>query len=70
MQCNKFTGFEFSKVSEEVVSKILLSPDTSKAAGLVEIPTKLFERVCKSIGSSFEEYNQFIDEILFSPRKV
>ena len=38
--CNVSNDFEFSKVSEEHVKKILLSLDTSKAAGMDQIPAK------------------------------
>ena len=39
--CNVFNDFEFSNVSEEDFKKILLSLDTSKAAGMDQIPAKL-----------------------------
>ena len=39
--CNVSNDFEFSNVSEEDVKKILLSLDTSKAAGMDQIPAKL-----------------------------
>ena len=38
--CNISNDFEFSNVSEEHVKKILLSLDTSKAAGIDQIPAK------------------------------
>ena len=38
--CKVFDDFEFSNVSEEDVKKILLSLDTSKAAGMDQIPAK------------------------------
>ena len=38
--CNVSNDFEFSNVSEEDVKKILLSLDTSKAAGTDQIPSK------------------------------
>ena len=38
--CNVSNDFEFSNVSEEDVKKILLSLDTSKAAGIDQIPAK------------------------------
>ena len=38
--CNVSNDFEFSNVSEEDVKKILLSLDTSKAAGMDQIPAK------------------------------
>ena len=38
--CNVSNDFEFSNVSEKDVKKILLSLDTSKAAGIDQIPTK------------------------------
>ena len=38
--CNVSNDFEFSNVSEEDVKKILLSLDTSKAAGMDGIPAK------------------------------
>ena len=38
--CIVFNDFEFSNVSEEDVKKILLSLDTSKAAGMDQIPAK------------------------------
>ena len=38
--CNVSNDFEFSSVSEEDVKKILLSLDTSKAAGIDQIPVK------------------------------
>ena len=37
---NISNNFEFSNVSEEVIKKILLSLDTSKAAGMDQIPSK------------------------------
>ena len=39
--CKVFNDFEFSNVSEEDVKKILLSLDTSKAAGMDQIPVEL-----------------------------
>ena len=41
--CNVSNDFEFSNVSEEDVKKILLSLDTSKAAGMDQKPAK-FQR--------------------------
>ena len=38
--CNVSNDFEFSNISEEDVKKILLSLDTSKAAGMDQIPAK------------------------------
>ena len=38
--CNVSNDFEFSNVSEEDVKKILLSLDTSKAAGIDQMPGK------------------------------
>ena len=38
--CNISNDFEFSNVSEEDIKKILLSLDTSKAAGMNQIPAK------------------------------
>ena len=38
--CNVSNDFEFSDVSEEDVKKMLLSLDTSKAAGMDQIPSK------------------------------
>ena len=38
--CNVSNNFEFSNVSEENVKKILISLDTSKAAGMDQIPAK------------------------------
>ena len=38
--CNVSNDFEFSNVSEEDVKKILLSLDTSKAAGMDQITGK------------------------------
>ena len=38
--CNVSNDFEFSNVSEEDVKKILLSSDTSKAAGMDQTPAK------------------------------
>ena len=41
--CNVSNDFEFSNVSEEYVKKILLSLDTSKVAGMDEIPAKFLK---------------------------
>ena len=41
ISCNVSNDFEFSNVSEDEVKKILLSPDTSKAAGMDQIPAKI-----------------------------
>ena len=38
--CNASNDFEFSNVSKEVIKKILLSLDTSKATGMDQIPSK------------------------------
>ena len=38
--CNASNDFEFSNISEEHVKKILLSLDTSKVAGMDQIPAK------------------------------
>ena len=38
--CNVSNDFEFSNISEEDVKKILLSLDTSKAAGIDQMPGK------------------------------
>ena len=39
--CKVSNDFEFSNMSEEDVKKILLSLDTSKAAGMDQIPAEL-----------------------------
>ena len=41
--CNLSNDFEFSNVSKENIKKILLSIDTSKAAGMDEIPAKFLQ---------------------------
>ena len=38
--CNVSNDFEFSNVSEEVIKKILLNLDTTKAAGIDQVPSK------------------------------
>ena len=39
--CSVSNDFEFSNLSEKVIKKILLSLDTSKAAGMDQIPSKV-----------------------------
>ena len=45
--CNISNDFEFSNLSEEVIKKILLSIDTSKAADMDQIPAKFLRDVAK-----------------------
>ena len=44
-----------------------LSLYTSKAIGIYQIPAKFLEGQCKSIGSSFQKYNKFINKITNLP---
>ena len=41
ISCNLSNDFELSNVSDKVIKKILLSLDTSKAAGMDQTPAKL-----------------------------
>ena len=66
--CNVPYDFELSNVFEEVIKNILLSLDTSKAAG--PNSNKISERRCKSIGSSFEKYNKFVSKTINLIREV
>ena len=54
-------------VSEEIIKKILLSLDTSKVAGNF---SKISEGQWRSIGSSLQKYNKFINKTINPPRRV
>ena len=66
--CKVYNGFEFSNISEEDVKKILLSLDTSKAAGIDQIPAAFL--LLAIISSSFGKYKKFINKIINFPRGV
>ena len=70
ISCNVSNGFEFSNVSEDEVKKILLSPDTSKAAGMDQIPAKFLRDGAEVLALPFGEYNKFINKIISLPRGV
>ena len=55
--CNIFHDLKLSNVSVEVTKRIVLSLDTSINTGINQIPAKIPEGRCKSIGSLFEKYN-------------
>ena len=59
-----------SNVSDEVIKKILLSLDTSKAVGIDQILAKISDGWCKSTGCSFEQYIKFINKTINLPRSV
>ena len=67
--CNVSNDFEFSNVSEDV-KKILLSLDTSKAAGMDQIPAKFLRDGAEVLALPFGEYNKFINKIISLPRGV
>ena len=52
--CNVSNDFEFSNVSDEDVKEILLSLDTSKAAGMDQKPAKYLKDSAEVLASSLE----------------
>ena len=70
ISCNVSNDFEFSNVSEDEVKKILLSLDTSKAAGMDQIPAKFLRDGADVLALPFGEYNKFINKIISLPRGV
>ena len=64
--CNVSNGFELSNVSGEAFEKILRSLNTSKAAGMNQVPAKFLRD--DDEGSSFERYNNFINIVVKLPR--
>ena len=68
--CNISNDFEFSNVSQEDVKKILLSIDTSKAAGMDQIPEKFLRYGTEVLASSFGKHDKFINKIISLNRGV